>query len=78
MKELDNKPELIQLLKYRPLGVQKAKTLGLPMQMKDIDIEDKEGFEQRIRGYVKILNDKGIPAIAGSTEKKPNVEKNDN
>lgn len=78
LKELGNKPELIQLLKYRPLGVQKAKTLGLPMQMKDIDIEDKEGFEQSIRGYVKILKDKGIPAIAGSSEKKPNVEKNDN
>ena len=30
---LDNKPTLVQLLKYRPLGVEKAKTLGLPERM---------------------------------------------
>ena len=69
LNELGNKPEEIQLLKYRPLGEGKANSLGLPMQMKAMKVEDQEGFENRIRGYVKRLNDRGIPAIAGSRKK---------
>lgn len=67
---LNNKPQQIQLLKYRPLGEGKAGTLGLPLQMKGLKIEDNEGFENLIRGFVKQMNDRGIPAIAGSREKK--------
>ena len=67
--ELNNRPQQIQMLKYRPLGAEKAGTLGLPMQMKDIKIEDSEGFEARLKGYVQRLKEKGIPAIAGSREK---------
>lgn len=70
LNELGNKPIQIQMLKYRPLGEEKAGTLGLPLQMKGMVIEDNEGFENRIRGYVKRMNDRGIPAIAGSREKK--------
>lgn len=69
LNELGNKPEQIQLLPYRPLGVEKAKTLGLPLQMKDMKIEDRESFSLQIREYVKRMNDKGIPATAGSREK---------
>lgn len=69
---LNNKPEQIQLLKYRPLGEGKAGTLGLPLQMKGLKIEDNEGFENLIRGFVKRMNEKGIPAIAGSRKKKDN------
>lgn len=67
---LNNKPQQIQMLKYRPLGEGKAGTLGLPLQMKGLKIEDNEGFENLIRGFVKRMNDRGIPAIAGSREKK--------
>lgn len=66
---LHNKPQLIQLLKYRPLGEEKCKTLDLPKLMKGIKIEDREGFEIMIRSYVKRMNEKGIPAIAGTKEK---------
>lgn len=76
LNELNNKPVQIQLLKYRPLGEEKAKTLDLPLQMKAMIVEDREGFELRIRGYAKRMNDRGIPAIAGSREKKPNIDTN--
>lgn len=69
LNELANKPLQIQFLKYRPLGEEKAKMLGMPMQMKAIKVEDREGFELQIRGYVKRMNEKGIPATAGSREK---------
>lgn len=70
LNELHNKPEMIQMLKYRPLGEEKAGTLGLPLQMKGMKVEDREGFELQIRGYVKRMNDKGIPAIPGTKKKK--------
>jgi pyruvate formate lyase activating enzyme len=70
LNDLSNKPKQIQLLKYRPLGEEKAEKLGLPLQMKGMKIDDREGFERQIRGYVQRMNDKGIPAAAGSREKK--------
>lgn len=66
---LHNKPLQIQLLKYRPLGEEKAETLGLPMEMKALRIENREEFEARIRGYVRRMNERGIPAIPGSRGK---------
>lgn len=71
LNDLNNEPVQIQLLKYRPLGEEKAKTLGLPLQMKGIKIEDNEGFEMRIRGFVERMKYKGIPATAGASEKVP-------
>ncbi len=70
LQELHNSPVQIQLLKYRPLGEEKAVTLGLPPEMKAMEVEDKEGFDIRIRSYVKRMADRGIPAYAGSREKK--------
>lgn len=74
VKELGNKPIQVQLLPYRPLGVEKARTLSIPVQMKDMLIEDRENFDNQIRGFVKQMTDKGIRAIAGSREKKSNAE----
>ena len=70
LNELHNKPVQIQMLKYRPLGEEKAGTLGLPLQMKGMTVEDGEGFELQIRSYVKQMNDRGIPAIPGTKKKK--------
>ena len=70
LKELKNKPQLIQMLKYRPLGEEKAGALSIPLQMKAMKIEDREGFELRIRGYVKRMNERGIPAIPGTKKEK--------
>ena len=70
LNDLENKPIQIQLLKYRPLGEKKAKTLGLPMEMKAMEIEDHDAFERQIKVFAKRMQDKGIPAIAGSRKKK--------
>lgn len=77
LKELGNHPQEIQLLKYRPLGEVKAKTLDLPMQMKAMKIDDQEGFEQQIKIFAKRMKDRGIPAIAGSRAKKTDDETNE-
>ena len=69
LSELHNRPLQVQLLKYRPLGEEKAGTLGLPMEMKAMKIEDGEGFEQQIRDFARRMSDRGIPAIAGSRKK---------
>jgi len=66
---LNNKPELIQVIRYRPLGEEKAKTLGLSEQMFGMKF-DREESEKEARAYVKRMTDRGIPAIAGTTEKK--------
>ncbi len=66
---LNNKPKLIQMIRYRPLGEEKAKTIGLPELMMGLKV-DREESENLIRGFVKRMNDKGIPAIAGTTAKK--------
>ncbi len=66
---LNNKPELIQMLRYRPLGEEKAKTLGLPELMMNLNV-GREEFEKLIIGFVKRMNDKGIPATAGTSGKK--------
>ena len=65
---LNNKPKLIQMIRYRPLGEEKAKTLGLPELMMGLKVDRAES-EKLIMGFVKRMNDKGIPAIAGTTEK---------
>lgn len=70
LNTLHNRPEQIQLLKYRPLGEGKAGTLDLPLQMKGMKIEDNEGFENQIKGFARRMSEKGIPAIAGSRKKK--------
>ena len=74
LNELGNKQEQVQILKYRPLGEEKAGTLGLPLQMKAMKIEDQDGFVAELKGFVKRMNDKGIPTIAGSRSKNPEAE----
>lgn len=70
LNELSNKPKQVQLLRYRPLGEEKANMLSLPHEMKAIKIEDQEGFERKIIGYVQKMKDMGIAATAGSREKR--------
>jgi len=70
LHNLGNKPTYVQLLKYRPLGVEKAKTLGLPERMLNMQIENHEEFEDRIRSFAKRMNEKGIKTIAGSKDRK--------
>ena len=73
LEELDNRILQLQLLRYRPLGEDKGNTLGYDYMLKDIK-PGREEFEDAIRVLVKRLTDRGIPAIAGTTQK-PEVKK---
>lgn len=70
LNELSNKPLQIQLLKYRPLGEEKADRLGMPHQMKAMEVEDQDAFVAQIKGFVQKMKDRDIPATAGSREEK--------
>lgn len=66
--ELGSRIRQLQLLRYRPLGEEKSASLGIPCRMEGIN-PDRGEFEAFIRTLVKRLVDRGIPAIAGTTQK---------
>ncbi|MFB0919946.1 MAG: glycyl-radical enzyme activating protein [Oscillospiraceae bacterium] len=55
----------IQFLRFRRLGEEKYKSLGLPYNMGDIDI-GREEFEEKIRLLVERMKEQGLPAVAGT------------
>ncbi len=67
VNELDNKVVQLQLLRFRPLGEEKYKSLSIPYKMEVT--KERTDFEDEIRTYVEILKNKGIKAFAGSTNK---------
>ena len=68
LEEMENTPAQVQLLRFRHMGEEKRASLGLGYQMEGIN-PDRDEFEERIRGYVRYLSGRGIPAVAGSTKK---------
>lgn len=71
LETLENRPEQVQILRFRPLGEEKYTSLGMPYLMSDINPERAE-FENHIRELVERLKSRGIPAIAGTTQKTKN------
>jgi len=73
INELDNKAKQVQLLRYRRLGEEKYKTLGIEYTMgnlmEDSASEEKGVFERKIIEFAHILQEYNIPAVAGSTKK---------
>lgn len=67
VEELDNKIVQLQMLRFRPLGEEKYASLSLKYEMEVT--KERADFEDEIRDYVKILNDMGITAYAGTTNK---------
>ncbi len=65
LNEMNNNIAQLQLLRYRPLGIEKYEALGIDYTM-SIDKERSE-FEQEIREYVEMLKKKNIPVFTGST-----------
>lgn len=66
--ELDNQILQVQFLRFRRLGEEKYKSLGIPYNMSEVNPE-REEFEQQIKELVKRLSDRGIAAYAGTTHK---------
>ena len=58
----------VQFLRFRRLGEEKYKSLGIPYQMGDVNIERDE-FENQIRELVERMQSYQIPAVAGTNSK---------
>lgn len=67
-EELENPVVQVQFLRFRRLGEEKYKSLGLPYNMEEVNPE-RTGFETRIKELADILNQAGIPAYPGTTHK---------
>ena len=57
----------VQLLRFRPLGMEKYKTLGMAYPMADMAEVDRTAVEKHIRMLVEKMTNMEIPAVAGST-----------
>lgn len=68
VSELDNKVCQVQFLRFRRLGEEKYRSLGLRYNMEDVNPERVE-FESHIKLLVETLESFGIPAYAGTTNK---------
>lgn len=55
----------VQFLRFRRLGEEKYKSLGIPYKMGDVNLERDE-FEQHIRQLVERMCSYQIPAVAGT------------
>lgn len=65
---LQNSVVQVQFLRFRRLGEEKYKSLGIPYRMGDVNIERDE-FEKHITELVMRMQSFQIPAVAGSNNK---------
>ncbi len=69
VNELENKVNQLQFLRYRRLGEEKYKSLGMDYKMSDVEYPKIDDFEEKINSFVELFKSKGIPAVNGSTNK---------
>lgn len=67
--ELNNQVKQVQLLRYRRLGEEKYKSLGLDYAMEDTEAPDVDDFTREIANWVELIKSYGIPAVFGSSSK---------
>jgi len=68
MANLGSSVVQVQFLRFRRLGEEKYKSLGIPYQMGDVDVERDE-FEKHIKYLVERMQSYQIPAVAGTNSK---------
>ena len=68
LNELDNRPLQVQFLRFRRLGEDKYKSLGYPYHMEDCN-PDRSEAEAKIKELVDCMTSRGLPAVAGTTQK---------
>lgn len=66
---LGNRVAQVQLLPYRPLGVEKYTSLGLPYGMQGFPVPERKVWEKNILDLVEVMQAYGVPAVAGSSKK---------
>ena len=65
-ENLGSSVKQVQFLRFRRLGEEKYKSLGLPYNMGDTEI-GREEFEEQIRKLVYRMQEQGLPAAAGTS-----------
>lgn len=58
----------VQMLRFRRLGEEKYKSLGMPYNMEEVN-PDREEYEEHIKKLTEELRTFGVPAFAGTTNK---------
>lgn len=66
IEKLHDRPVQVQFLRFRRLGEEKYRSLGMPYHMSDVD-PDRGDFEDHIRALVRRMADRGINAVPGTT-----------
>ncbi len=69
VNELGNKIKQVQFLRYRRLGEEKYKSLGMEYPMEKYGYPNVEDFEQKIKGLIEIMKEYDIPVVYGSSSK---------
>ena len=60
----------VQLLPYRKMGTEKYASMGIPYPMgEDYKMPPREVWEANIRHLVGIMQEYGVPAVPGSSER---------
>lgn len=67
-EQLCNRICQVQLLRFRRLGEEKYRSLGMPYHMEAVN-PDRVDYEEHIKMLVASLEQMGIPACAGTTHK---------
>ncbi|MEA1923570.1 MAG: glycyl-radical enzyme activating protein [Pseudomonadota bacterium] len=66
---LGNQVKQVQLLPYRELGLDKYEALGMTYPMADFTPPERSIWEENILHLLEIMQEYGIPAVAGTTKK---------
>ncbi len=66
---LGNRVAQVQLLPYRPLGVEKYASLGMDYGMAGFKVQERRVWEENILALVELMKSHGNPVVAGSTSR---------
>jgi pyruvate formate lyase activating enzyme len=66
-QHLGNRVLQVQLLRYRPLGIEKYEALSMTYPMVESQMPTREESKHRIEELAALMNKLGVPAMAGTT-----------
>ncbi len=70
-EDLHNRVKQIQLLPFRKLGVDKYASLGMEYPLANFESPPREQWEKNLRHFTEMMQELGVPAVAGSGHKVP-------
>lgn len=69
LNKLHNKVIQVQLLPYRPLGIEKYQSLSMEYPMAEFSAQEPKAREKDMLNLVSVLQSNGIPAVVGANSK---------